>query len=88
MLKAGRDKLFAWIAHIATERALPIVIITGILLVLASLSLPHLEVSTSRHGLVEDDNPYQQRLNQFHEKFGDPTSPIFFLLIFIYYLNR
>lgn len=80
MFSAGRDKLFAWIAHVGTTRSLAIVCVTTILLVLAGMTLPNLRVSTSRHGLVEDENPYQQRLNKFHEKFGDPTSPIFFVI--------
>ncbi|MBT6176590.1 MAG: hypothetical protein HOI23_05030, partial [Deltaproteobacteria bacterium] len=80
MFSTGRDKVFAWIAQMGIQRSLPIMCITGALLVAASIGLPNLQVSTSRHGLVEDDNPYQQRLNQFHEKFGDPTSPIFFVI--------
>lgn len=80
MFNAGREKLFAWIARMGTERSLTIVCLTFVMIAVAVAFLPGLKVSTSRHGLVEAQNPYQQKLQKFHDKFGDPTSPIFFVI--------
>ena len=39
--------------------------------------VPQLQVSTSRTGLIADDDPQQQRMIRFWEAFGRPDSPLF-----------
>lgn len=50
--------------------------IAGFLLLISASTIPMLGVTTSRHGLVDSSNPYQQRLNNFLEHFGDQNTPI------------
>ena len=80
MVASGREKIFGWIAQLTTTRPGAVMAVTAVLMVCSIVLLPQLSVSTSRHGLVEAENPYQKRLNRFFDRFGDPNSPIFFVI--------
>ena len=80
MEQGARERFWSKIAKIATASPRLVLAVTAVLVVLALVSLPSLRVSTSRRGLVEESNPYQQRLLQFFERFGDPNSPVFFVI--------
>lgn len=43
----------------------------------SALLIPGLRVSTSRTGLVSDDDPQQRRMNAFFSEFGRPDEPLF-----------
>jgi len=49
------------------------------LILAAALLIPGLGISTSRYGLVADDEPYQARLLDFFERFGTPDAPVLVL---------
>ena len=64
------------VAHVALDRRRYVVVGLVVALLLSALVLPGLEVSTSRYGLVSEDNAYQRRLLSFFERFGYPDNPV------------
>lgn len=53
--------------------------VTLAFIIAAGLLIPGLGISTSRYGLVADDEPYQARLLSFFERFGTPDAPVLVL---------
>ena len=64
MEQGARERFWSKIGKIATASPRLVLAVTAVLVVGALVSLPSLRVSTSRRGLVEESNPYQQRLLQ------------------------
>lgn len=50
--------------------------VAAVLVLGAAVTLPQLRVSTSRYGLVSDDNPDQARTLRFFDRFGNPDAPV------------
>ena len=73
----GIDRLFATIARMGTEHPWRVLLVALAILVAASTVIPGLAVSTSRTGLVSDEDPQQQRMNAYYQRFGRPDSPLF-----------
>ncbi|MEM6292752.1 MAG: MMPL family transporter [Myxococcota bacterium] len=72
-----RDRAFAALARWGTEA--PLKVLGAVLLVVFAFGavLPGLSVSTSRTNMVSDEDPQQQRMNAFYERFGRPDYPLF-----------
>ncbi len=80
MQQNAREQWFHRVSHLATNHPKKILLSTLVVLAVSFALLPGLQVSTSRQGLVAKDNPYQKRLHEFLNRFGDPTSPVFFVV--------
>lgn len=72
-----RDRIFGGVAKLGTSRPWRVLIVALVLLVALGVSSIGLDVSTSRTGLVSDDDPQQKRMNAFFERFGRPDVPLF-----------
>ena len=72
-----RDRAFAALARWGTQA--PLKVLGAVLLVVFAFGavLPGLSVSTSRTSMVSDEDPQQQRMNAFYERFGRPDYPLF-----------
>lgn len=76
MAESTYQRAFAALASFSLGRARAILAVTLLLIVGSGALIPGLSVSTSRYGLVSDDDPYQARMNRFFERFGRPDAPI------------
>lgn len=72
-----RDRLFSRVAELGLGRPALVLGLWIALLALAGTLIPGLGVSTSRTGLVSDEDPDQQRMHAFYERFGRPDAPLF-----------
>lgn len=70
------QRIFSRIATLSLGRPGLVLAITGLLVAASAVTLPQLRVSTSRYGLVSDDNPDQARMLRFFERFGNPDAPV------------
>lgn len=77
MSQGVRARGFEALAELGLRR--PLVLLVGVLLVTVGMGalVPGLGVSTSRTGLVSDDDPQQALLLDFYERFGRPESAVF-----------
>ncbi|MED5463424.1 MAG: MMPL family transporter [Myxococcota bacterium] len=75
-----RDRWFNHLGHIAINRPRTVLAATLVSVLIGLALAPGLPISTSRQGLVERENPHQKRMLDFLERFGDPTSPVFFVV--------
>jgi uncharacterized protein len=73
----GADAFFRVAARIVTERPWRVLLAAVVVLLGFAAMIPGLGVSTSRTGLVDDDDPQQQRMNAFFDRFGRPDAPVF-----------
>lgn len=79
MRPSVRGRAFRWIADVGLRRpALVLAIVVAAVLVAGWLS-SRLTVSTSRTGLVSEDEPDQARLTRFFARFGRPDAPLFLI---------
>lgn len=76
MFNPSRRPFFARLAELGTHRPLRVLLVTFAIVVACATAIPGLGVSTSRYGLVTEDDPVQNRLVQFFENFGYPDSPV------------
>lgn len=73
------DRQFRILSKIATtgmERPRFVLGLTLLVVALAGAFIPGLGISTSRYGMVADDDPYQARLLRFFREFGFPDTPL------------
>lgn len=70
------QRIFSRVASISLARPWLVLGITGLLVLASAIALPGLRVSTSRYGLVADDNPDQARMLRFFDRFGNPDAPV------------
>lgn len=75
MAASVSDRLFRWIADLGVRRPVLVAIVLLVVLAGGGLLGAQLTVSTSRTGLVSDDNPEQAKLRRFFERFGRPDAP-------------
>ncbi len=71
--------MFVWTADVGLRRPALVLGLVVALVAVAGWLSSHLSVSTSRTGLVSDDEPDQARLSRFFERFGRPDSPVFLI---------
>src|SRR5688500_8059058 len=70
------DRLFRRIADLGVRRPWLVAIVSLVIFALGAGLSTQLTVSTSRTGLVGDDNPDQARLLRFFARFGRPDAPV------------
>ncbi len=68
--------IYAAIARFSIRRWLWVLAGLLTLVVAAGFTVPHLNVTTSRFGMVSSDNPSQARLEAYFERFGYPDLPV------------
>ncbi|HEY8376284.1 MAG TPA: MMPL family transporter, partial [Nannocystis sp.] len=76
MLESLPQRIFSRVASTSLGRPWLVLGITALLVIASVVVLPGLRVSTSRYGLVADDNPEQARMLRFFERFGNPDAPV------------
>jgi predicted RND superfamily exporter protein len=74
---ARRQRLFATVANLGLRRPWLVLSIVAALCSVAGWLSTQLEVSTSRTGLVSDEQPEQARVRKFVAEFGSPDTPVF-----------
>lgn len=72
-----RERGFAALAELGLRRPGVLLALVAVMMVAAGLVVPSLGVSTSRTGMVSDEDPQQARLIDFYERFGRPESAVF-----------
>lgn len=70
------QRIFSRIASLSLSRPRLVLTVAGLLVAASAVTLPQLRVSTSRYGLVSDENPDQARMLRFFERFGNPDAPV------------
>lgn len=76
-MSTKRDRFFVGIARLGVGRPWNVLAVVLLVLVGFGAAVPGLGVSTSRTGLVSDDDPQQARSNAFLERFGRPEVPLY-----------
>ncbi|MBK6916670.1 MAG: MMPL family transporter [Deltaproteobacteria bacterium] len=76
MAKNTTARIFGAIADLCLRRPGTVLLVALLLCVGAGVLASGLRVSTSRTGLVSDDQPEQAKLRRFQERFGRPESPL------------
>ncbi|MBC8071725.1 MAG: MMPL family transporter, partial [Deltaproteobacteria bacterium] len=76
MAEPASDRLFRGIADLGVRRPWWVGTILVLVLLGAAALSSQMTVSTSRTGLISDDNPDQARLLRFFERFGRPDAPL------------
>ena len=77
MTDDGRGRLLSWVADLGTTRPWLVLAIVLVAFLASVAAIPGLAVSTSRSGLVADDDVQQQRMIAFWDRFGRPDAPLF-----------
>ncbi|MCH9681889.1 MAG: MMPL family transporter [Deltaproteobacteria bacterium] len=72
-----RERAFSALADIGLRRPAVLLGIVVVLMAVSAVFIPRLGVSTSRTGLVADDDPQQAALLDFYDRFGRPDSAVF-----------
>lgn len=70
------QRFFSRIASTSLHRPGLVLAVASLLVFASVVTLPLLRVSTSRYGLVSDDNPDQARMLRFFDRFGNPDAPV------------
>jgi predicted RND superfamily exporter protein len=70
------ERFFGRLADLCIRRSTAVLIAFAVLCGVAGWSALRLEVSTSRTGLVSEDQPDQAKLERFFARFGRPDAPI------------
>jgi hypothetical protein len=73
----GRGRVLSFIADVGTSRVWLVLTLVLLALLASAAAVPGLPISTSRSGLIADDDPQQQRTIAFWARFGRPDSPLF-----------
>lgn len=71
-----RDRVYVAFGRIGTRHPALVSIVLALLTIAGIYFASQLTISTSRFGLVAEDNWYQQRILKFFEAFGYPDSPV------------
>lgn len=69
------ERVFGTLAGFSLRYPRSLLFVTAALIVGAGALIPSMTVSTSRYGLVADDEPHQARMFRFFERFGTPDAP-------------
>ena len=70
------ERAFGALAAFSLRRPKLLLAITLVVIVAMGALIPGLGISTSRYGLVSDDEPHQVRMYKFFERFGTPDTPV------------
>ena len=73
------ERIFAGVADMTLRRPLLVLVIAAVVVGFAGWRIPQLGVSTSRYGMVSQENPDQARMLNFFKRFGNPDAPVFVL---------
>src|SRR5262245_7550230 len=76
MAGSASDRLFDKIAELGVHRPWLVALLSLAVFAAGAVLSTRLTVSTSRTGLVSDDNVDQARLHRFFDRFGRPDAPI------------
>lgn len=77
MAGRSRHRFFSGVADLGLHRPRAVLALAILVVLLAAASIPGLKVSTSRTGLVSDNDEGQRRLETFFQRFGRPDAPVF-----------
>ncbi len=72
-----RERGFAALAELGLRRPGILLAFVGLLMIAAGLVVPSLGVSTSRTGMVSEEDPQQARWIDFYDRFGRPENAVF-----------
>ncbi len=72
-----RERWFAALAELGLQRPGVLIGLVVVMMVVSGLIVPKLGVSTSRTGMVSEEDPQQARWMDFYERFGRPESAVF-----------
>jgi predicted RND superfamily exporter protein len=75
-LDRGRDRFYVAFGRLGLRYPLLISAILAILTIAGAVLASQLRITTSRVGLVAEDNWYQRRMVDFYASFGFPDSPV------------
>ncbi len=75
-LARRRDKFFVGFAHVGLRWPATVSVLLALLTIAGIFFASNLSITTSRFGLVDEDNWYQRRMLEFFEAFGYPDSPV------------
>ena len=75
-LDRRRDRFYVAFGRVGLRHPLLISVILAALTIIGALLASELRITTSRVGLVAEDNWYQQRMVEFYSSFGFPDSPV------------
>lgn len=70
------ERFFGRLADYCIRRATAVLVVFGVLCVVGGVAAARLEVSTSRTGLVSEEQPEQAKLQRFFDRFGRPDAPM------------
>jgi hypothetical protein len=75
-LERGRDRFYVAFGRLGIHRPALVSVVLGILTIISIVLAGRLSITTSRVGLVSEDNWYQRRMVEFYDAFGYPDSPV------------
>lgn len=75
-LDRGRDKFYVAFGRIGIRHPYLVSVILAALTIVSIVFASRLSITTSRVGLVSEDNWYQRRMVEFYASFGYPDSPV------------
>lgn len=75
-LDRGRDRVYVAFGRLGIRYPLLIASILAVLTIIGGVLASQLSITTSRVGMVAEDNWYQRRMVEFYESFGFPDSPV------------
>jgi predicted RND superfamily exporter protein len=75
-LDRGRDRVYVAFGRLGIRYPLLIAVILAVLTIIGAVLASQLSITTSRVGLVDEDNWYQRRMVDFYAAFGFPDSPV------------
>lgn len=75
-LDRGRDRVYIAFGRLGIRYRLLIAAVLAVLTIIGAVLASQLSITTSRVGLVAEDNWYQHRMVEFYESFGFPDSPV------------
>lgn len=76
MAERVRDRFFAGFGRLGIERPGLVAVLLVIVTIVGGIFASRLTITTSRFGLVDEDDYYQSRLFAFFDAFGYPDSPV------------
>lgn len=75
-LDRRRDKFFVVFGRLGLRWPVTVSVVLALLTIVGALFASQLTIKTSRVGLVDGDNWYQQRIVKFYDEFGHHDSPV------------
>ncbi len=70
-------RALAWFCRVSLRWPNRVMLVAGVITVLGAAYAVRIPVSTSRSGLVSADDPQQQRMLAYEQRFGRPDAPAF-----------